>query len=105
VPFRDLAEPFAILLSDELTHEAEDALTEEAKNPPPETGPAGSTSTSDPHTQDVKGLNKPPWWRIEDSNPARALNPLVTEPIIVTSTVSVDLRRCGIARRCATDPW
>jgi hypothetical protein len=30
-PFRDLAEPFAILLSDDLTHEAEDALTEEAK--------------------------------------------------------------------------
>ena len=60
VPFRDLAEPFAILLSDELTHEAEDALTEEAKDPPPETGPAGSTSTSDPHTQDVKGLNKAP---------------------------------------------
>ena len=47
-PFRDLAEPFAILLSDELTHEAEDALTKEAKNPSPETGPAGSTSTSDP---------------------------------------------------------
>ena len=47
-PFRDLAEPFAILLSDELTHEAEDALTEEAKNPPPDTGPADSTSTSDP---------------------------------------------------------
>jgi hypothetical protein len=41
VPFRDLADPFAILLSDELTHEAEDALTEEAKNPPPDTGPAG----------------------------------------------------------------
>ena len=39
---------------DELTHEAEDALTKEAKNPPPETGPAGSTSTSDPHTQDVR---------------------------------------------------
>jgi len=50
VPFRDLAEPFAILLSD--------ALTNEAKNPSPETGPAGSTSTSDPHTQDVKGLNE-----------------------------------------------
>ena len=32
VPFRDLAEPFAILLSDDLTHEAEDALTEEANN-------------------------------------------------------------------------
>ena len=58
VPFRDLADPFAILLSDELTHEAEDALTKEAKNPSPETGPAGSTSTSDPHTQDVKGLNE-----------------------------------------------
>jgi hypothetical protein len=61
VPFRDLAEAFAILLSDELTHEAEvtheaeDALTEEARNPPPESGPAGSTITSDPHTQDVKG--------------------------------------------------
>jgi hypothetical protein len=51
VPFRDLTEPFAILLSDELTHEAEDTLTEEAKNPPPETGPAGSTSTSAPHPE------------------------------------------------------
>jgi hypothetical protein len=35
VPFSDLAEAFAILVSDELTHEAEDALAEEAKNPPP----------------------------------------------------------------------
>jgi hypothetical protein len=35
VPFSDLAERFAILLSDELTEEAEDALAEEAKNPPP----------------------------------------------------------------------
>jgi hypothetical protein len=60
VPFRDLAEPFAILLGDELTHEAETALTEEAKNPPPETGPTGPTSTSRPPYQDVKGLNKAP---------------------------------------------
>jgi hypothetical protein len=28
------------------------------KNRPPGIGPAGSTSTSDPHTQDVKGLNE-----------------------------------------------
>jgi hypothetical protein len=35
VPFSDLAEPFAILLSDKLTQEAEDALAEEAKSPPP----------------------------------------------------------------------
>jgi hypothetical protein len=101
VPFRDLAEPFAILLSDKLTHEAEDALTEEAKNPPVRFRAAGSTSTSDLHTQDVKGLNKAPW----RANPARALDQLVTEPITVTSTVSVDLRRCGIARRLAADPW
>ena len=47
VPFRDLAEPFAILLSDDLTHEAEDALTEEAK-PAARTPPVGSISTSDP---------------------------------------------------------
>jgi len=105
VPFRDLADPFAILLSDELTHEAEDALTEEAKNPPPDTGPADSTSTSDPHTQDVKGLNKAPLGKVEDSNPARVLDQLITEPITVTFTVLVDLRRREIARRCTSDPW
>ena len=49
VPFRDLAEPFAILLSDELTHEAEDALTEEAntRRPKPDrrVPPAPQTPT------------------------------------------------------------
>ena len=57
VPFRDLAEPFAILLSDDLTHEAEDALTEEAKTRRP--NPTGGFHQHlRPHTQDVKGLNK-----------------------------------------------
>ena len=45
-----------------------------------------------------QGLNKRLWWKVEDSNPARTLDQLVTEPITVTSTVSVDLRRRGIAR-------
>ena len=53
----ELAEPFAILLGEELAHEAETELAQAAKNPPPETGTAGST-TSEPHTQDVKGSNK-----------------------------------------------
>jgi hypothetical protein len=35
VPFRDLAEPFAILLSDDLTHEAEDTLTDKTRRPKP----------------------------------------------------------------------
>jgi len=35
-------------------------LAQEATNPPPETGTAGSTNTSDPHTQGVKGLNQAP---------------------------------------------
>ena len=43
-------------------------------------------------------MNKRLWWKVEDSNPARTLDQLVTEPITVTSTVSVDLRRRGIAR-------
>ncbi len=69
----DLAEPFAILLGDELTAEAEAALAQTAKNPPPNTGTTGPTSTSEPHTQDVKGLNKarlvggPKWTAFEHS--------------------------------------
>ena len=59
MPFRDLAEPFAILLSDDLTHEAEDAFTEEAKTGRPNrTG--GFQQHLRPHTQDDKGLNKAP---------------------------------------------
>ena len=54
----DLAEPFAILLGDELTHEAEGLLAQEAENPPPETGTTGPTSTSKPHMQGVRGSSK-----------------------------------------------
>jgi site-specific DNA recombinase len=54
----NLAEPFAILLGDELTREAEAALAQEAKNPPPNNGTTGPTSTSQPHIQHVEGLNK-----------------------------------------------
>jgi hypothetical protein len=53
----ELAEPFAILLGDELTQEAEAALAQEAKDPPSNPGTTGPTSTSEPHTQDVKGSN------------------------------------------------
>jgi hypothetical protein len=53
----DLAEPFAILLGEELTAQTEAALAQQAENPPTNrtTGP---TSTPEPHTQDVRGLNK-----------------------------------------------
>jgi hypothetical protein len=53
----NLAESFAILLGDELTTQTEAALAQQAKNPPTNrtTDP---TSTSEPHTQDVRGLNK-----------------------------------------------
>jgi hypothetical protein len=54
----ELAEPFAILLGDELTQEAEATLAQEAKDPSSNTGTTGPTSTSEPHTQDVKGSNK-----------------------------------------------
>jgi hypothetical protein len=59
----NLAEPFAILLGDELTREAEAAIAQEAKNPPPNNQATGPTSTSQPHIQDVEGLNKALWWR------------------------------------------
>jgi hypothetical protein len=59
VPFSDLAEPFAILLSDELTQEAEDALADEAKNRR-RNRTSGFHQHLRPHTQDVKGLNKAP---------------------------------------------
>ena len=54
----ELAEPFAILLGDQLTTEVEAELAAHAKNPPPETGPTGPATTSEAHTQDVEGLNK-----------------------------------------------
>lgn len=57
----ELAEPFAILLGDQLTTEVEAALAAQAKNPPPETGPTGPATTSDTHTQHVEGLNKRLW--------------------------------------------
>jgi len=53
----DLAEPFAILLGEELTSQAEVALGREAGDPssPTRTGP---DMTSGPHSQHVEGLNK-----------------------------------------------
>jgi site-specific DNA recombinase len=54
----NVAEPFAILLGDELTREAEAAIAQEAKNPPPNNQATGPTSTSQPHIQHVEGLNK-----------------------------------------------
>ena len=60
VPFSDPAEPFAIPLSDELTQEAEDAPRPSSQAPAARNRNGGSTSTSDPHTQGVKGLNKAP---------------------------------------------
>jgi hypothetical protein len=56
----ELAEPFAILLGDELTQEAEATLAQEAKDPSSNAGTTGPTSTSEPHTQDVKASNKAP---------------------------------------------
>jgi hypothetical protein len=48
VPFSDLAEAFAILASD-VTHEAEDALAEEAKNPPPKPDQRVPPAPQTPH--------------------------------------------------------
>ncbi len=68
----ELAEPFAIILGDELTQEAEAALAQEAKDRPSNTETRGPTSTSEPHTQDVKGPNKAP------SVGVRGLEPLTS---------------------------
>ena len=59
VPFRDLAEPFAILLSDELTHEPKTASPKKprTRRPKPDRRIPPAPQT---HTQDVKGLNKTP---------------------------------------------
>ena len=59
----ELAEPFATLLGDGLTREAEAALAQEAKNPSPSNGTTGPTSTLEPHTQGVRGSNRRFRWR------------------------------------------
>jgi hypothetical protein len=47
-----------ILLGEELIQQAEDALAAQQQDPPPNTATTGPTSTSEPHTQDVKGSNE-----------------------------------------------
>ena len=55
----EIAEPFAIVLGDQLATETEVALAPNAKNPPPETGTAGA-ATSEAHVPHVEGLNERP---------------------------------------------